>query len=175
MRSESSILLLMKLNSNSNSSFLCDGNHTCRPHEEHWWGLWRQHKFQPAVRQVSGLMWATVPVLEPEAWGWVAKDMNSQLKPFLLSPEAFHVENMQRHIIKRQGTKPQPIPEQRKHVSSLAHFLAYSTLLYVLWWTTTMIIIHSGVWPKAFWDYSCMPTFISEHFHWSTFGQKYFV
>ncbi len=54
-------------------------------------------------------MWAAVPVLEPEPRGWVGKNMSLSIKGIFVVPRgAFHVENMERRSIKRQGTKPGP-------------------------------------------------------------------
>lgn len=43
--------------------------------------------FNPQWGQVTSLMWAAVPVLELEAWGWVAKDMGLSIIRHFCCPQ----------------------------------------------------------------------------------------
>lgn len=92
--------------------------------------------------------------------------MALQLKAFLLPPEAFHVKKHGKTHHQKAGNKTPAHCRAEEPCISLSHFLAYSTLrdvkelVFALVNNNNEHDIYGGVWPKACWDYSSMPTFI---------------
>lgn len=114
-------------------------------------------------------MWAAVPVLEPEPRGWVGKNMSLSIKGILLSPEGHSMWKTWKDAASK-GREQNPAHSRAEE--ACVFLGALPCLLYTIRDVKELVCtlvsnnndhdIYSGVWPKAFWDYSSMPVFILE-------------